>query len=402
MRPEQLLDAFERMFDPLAGKRRRRGKLVASGLPLFRVFFSTRPLKATNVEASPKILLHEVLQSPNSNVDDMAVNMLQGSPAKRPVVSLVSCQKKYIAGILARFQECGIRPFQIEPAACALLRIAEMRHRSPRKAKTVLRLFLGESDRGLAVLLTSGWPLMPRSFVVETDLNATVTSNVRTFDVWKTVWRGFGDRRRAHPRPAGIARVDRRGCAREAARRANPVARRSGTRQRINRLRHRGRLPEDELAGLRSGALDEAAAIAVGIVSLERSGVADSGRRLSRSVSLASQPRFEHAAGRRALGDQRAPLADVAIRSAGRERETGARSSALDAVRKFLSTRVLWTAYAHDIPAQLPENATLNSFYGVCGAREKREEGHRHQGQEIVHDADRRTDRPGRGGTQGG
>ncbi len=167
-----------------------------------------------------------MLQSPNSNVDDMAIDMLQGSPAKRPVVSLVSCQKKYISGILARFQECGIRPFQIEPAACALLRVAELRHRSPRKAKTVLRLFLGEGDRGLAVLSTSDWPLMPRSFVVEGDLTATVTSNVRMFDaLGKLCGADSAIDAGAHPRSAGTARIDRRGRARERAGAANSMAR---------------------------------------------------------------------------------------------------------------------------------------------------------------------------------
>src|SRR5260221_3046780 len=88
--PDELPVVLERILQPLVGKRRSRRRLVAFGLPLLRVFFSFRPLKATNVEVSPKVLLHEVLQSPNSNVDDMAIDLMQGSPGKRPVVSLVS------------------------------------------------------------------------------------------------------------------------------------------------------------------------------------------------------------------------------------------------------------------------------------------------------------------------
>src|SRR5262249_20103644 len=43
----------------------------------------------------------------------------------------------------------------------------------------------------------------------------------------------------------------------------------------------------------------------------------------------------------------------------------------VDAIRKFLSTRVVWTAYTHDIPERLPENSKLNSFYGICEMEKK-------------------------------
>ena len=43
----------------------------------------------------------------------------------------------------------------------------------------------------------------------------------------------------------------------------------------------------------------------------------------------------------------------------------------VDSIRKFLSTRVVWSTYTHDIPRQLPENSTLNSFHGVCETEKK-------------------------------
>ena len=43
----------------------------------------------------------------------------------------------------------------------------------------------------------------------------------------------------------------------------------------------------------------------------------------------------------------------------------------VDAIRKFVSTRILWTAYTHDIPSRLPKNSTLNSFHGICELEKK-------------------------------
>jgi hypothetical protein len=181
-RPGELPELLQRMLGPLVGKRHSLGKMVAFGLPMLRVFFSTRPLKASNVDVSPKVLLHEVLRSPNSNVDDMIVDSVQSAPGKRPVVSLTSCRKKYLTNLLAHIQECGVRPFRVEPAACALLRAAEQQYRAPRKAKTVLRLFLGHAE-GLAVLSAGGWPIVPRTFKLDTsDPSTVVVSTVRTLE----------------------------------------------------------------------------------------------------------------------------------------------------------------------------------------------------------------------------
>jgi hypothetical protein len=38
----------------------------------------------------------------------------------------------------------------------------------------------------------------------------------------------------------------------------------------------------------------------------------------------------------------------------------------VDAVRQFLATRILWTAYTHDLPSRLPTNAQLVSLQGLC------------------------------------
>ena len=35
-------------------------------------------------------------------------------------------------------------------------------------------------------------------------------------------------------------------------------------------------------------------------------------------------------------------------------------------MRHFLATRILWTAYTHDLPTRLPTNAQLVSLQGLC------------------------------------
>jgi hypothetical protein len=49
----------------------------------------------------------------------------------------------------------------------------------------------------------------------------------------------------------------------------------------------------------------------------------------------------------------------------------------VEAVRKFLGSRVVWTSYAHDIPTRLPANASMTAFEGVCEleATGKKKEG---------------------------
>ena len=127
---------------------------VAIGLPALRVFFSTRPIQADNREASPEVLLHEVLQSPNLNTDDMVVDMIRLRPGQRPLASIVACRKKYLSGVLSALEAGGVEPWVAEPSPCALLRDAARRLRPPGRSKAYVRAILGDGQ-GLAVLITA-------------------------------------------------------------------------------------------------------------------------------------------------------------------------------------------------------------------------------------------------------
>src|SRR5262249_17499297 len=103
--PEQLPGALGKWRAAEGVRAGRSRQAVSASIPAQRVFFSTRPIKTTNVNASPQVLLHEVLQSPNVNIDEMVIDLVQLNPGKRPVASIVASRRKYFSGVLAAFQE---------------------------------------------------------------------------------------------------------------------------------------------------------------------------------------------------------------------------------------------------------------------------------------------------------
>ena len=48
------------------------------------------------------------------------------------------------------------------------------------------------------------------------------------------------------------------------------------------------------------------------------------------------------------------------------EKEKSELTEKVDAMRRFLATRILWSAYTHDLPARLPDNAQFASLQGCC------------------------------------
>lgn len=162
--PEEMAAAVGRL---LAGAVRREDlsrSRVSVGLPTLRIFFSTRSIQAKHREAAPLTLLHEVIQSPSLNLDEMAVDLIKPKVGGKPLASLASCRKRYLSEVMAALDGAEVRADRAEPAPCAMVRVAAWRHRSPRKARSLVRVFLG-ADQGLAVL-TSGddLPLMWRPF----------------------------------------------------------------------------------------------------------------------------------------------------------------------------------------------------------------------------------------------
>ncbi|MEW4568899.1 hypothetical protein AB1L88_13625 [Tautonia sp. JC769] len=159
---------IQRLLEPLRTSQGWRRAPIAVGMPGLGVFFSTRPvqLQRNAEDQSPQVLLHEILQSANLNIDHMQVDALRWQPGRRPLASVAACRKKALGPILEALEDCEIRPYQIEPAPCALLRAAVERFRTPRRCPTVLRVFLGR-EHALAVMTADDLPLMWRYFPIE-------------------------------------------------------------------------------------------------------------------------------------------------------------------------------------------------------------------------------------------
>ena len=159
--PNELLSVIEHMLQSLQGRKQHRLQ-VAIGLPNARVFFGTRPLRG-GADSSPEGVMQKLLCSANISIADLTIDLIKSTVDKSPLASVAACRKKYMAAVLGVLQRCGARAVRAEPAPYALVRAAARQHRPPRRAGTLLRIFLGAQE-GLAVLTVGGLPLAWRTF----------------------------------------------------------------------------------------------------------------------------------------------------------------------------------------------------------------------------------------------
>jgi Tfp pilus assembly protein PilN len=183
-----LAPALEQLLASCVTPEERTRCRVSVGVPALRVFFSARPIQAKHQDASPAALLHEVLQSPTLNIDDMIVDMIKHRLGRRTLACIISCRKRYFSMVLAALQAGGVQPARCEPAPCALLRHAARKYKPPRGARSLVRVFLGKGQ-GLAVLVTDGdLPLMWRPFGLpagsEWDAISAAVASVRSPGVY--------------------------------------------------------------------------------------------------------------------------------------------------------------------------------------------------------------------------
>ena len=364
--PDQLGNVLNRVLAPLQSRWKRFPLNVAVGLSGQRVFYSTRPFKSTNAEASPEMLLHEVLQSASISVDDMALDVVKSKPDKRAVASIVSCRRKYLSGLLTAFGTAGVNPFRAEPAPCALLRVAALRNRVPRKAKTIVRMFL-RADQGLAVLSVGNVPFVWRYFSLrpggEANAFLSVTRTLQTLskpcgnespiDVIlfhgrpelreliesEQLQDGLGISTKWLEGPAldesAVAFGLALGCLNEGTE-SFDLARSLRPRRSLWEL-----FPWGEVA------LQTALIICMGLFLANRSA------HLDKTYSIVSKAIGEHV-WLHSLDEQ-----DL-------EKEKKDLQLKVEAVRKFLGSRIVWTSYARDIPTRMPKQVTINGIEGMC------------------------------------
>ena len=365
--PEELDAVIERILTPYRASGKRQGRCVSLGLPTDRVFFVTRPVRTSDSETPPHVLLREVLQSATISIDEMVVDLMKTKPDKRLVASIVSCRKKYLTGLLTAVEGSGgVRVLRAEPAACALLRAAAERHRAPRRAKTVLRIFVG-SERGLAVVATANMPFCWRFFSLpQGNEAAAILSIIR---VLQTLAKHYGvesppDAVMLHGRAELRGLLDDGGFQKQV---AVPVTWHEGPG-----------LDDSEIAfGLALGCLDQGTT------------TFDLARTLKRPASIRELFPWGELALQLALllcvalfltghlNNLKSAHATAQAENAKRDWLTSVPEAKLlkekkeleqkvVAIRGFLSSRIVWTAYTRDIPSRLPSNARLMSFFGVC------------------------------------
>lgn len=360
--PDELPDALDRILAPLLDKRRRIP--VAIGLPGSRLFFSTRPT-AHGASATPEAMLQKTLCSANIAVEDLVVDSLTNKANRLAVASVAACRRKYMAHVVGILGRLGVRPFRAEPAPCALTRLAAREHRSPRRAKIVMRVFLN-ATHGLAVLVSNDIPLAWRAFLLSAGSEKfAILSAARTL---RTQHQHYGleaslDYAMIHGRPdlqerlrqehfpteigtrvlwyegpgldeVAMARGLAMGCAVSDAP-GFDLSRTLKARASIREI-----FPWGDLAftGILVGAM--------GLVMGSHAVKLDE----SYAVEKARSSRYKCASANIKELDKQAK--DMATR--------------IDAVRKFLETRMLWTSYTRDIQEQLPAATILNSFDGQC------------------------------------
>jgi hypothetical protein len=158
---DRLVDHLAKIFEPWKKHSVWRKAPIVVGLSTLGTFFSTRPLRVQSCDATPQVLLHEMLRSSTLNIDDMEVDMIKHLVGKQPVASVLACQKKVVSPLLRVIRELGLSPQFAEPAPCALLRDGVRQHKSPKRAKSVLRIFLGDTT-ALAILTALDVPLLWR------------------------------------------------------------------------------------------------------------------------------------------------------------------------------------------------------------------------------------------------
>jgi hypothetical protein len=364
--PDQLSNVLSRLLDFSSDRRTRSAIPVAVGIPSKRIFFSTRPIRTANDQATPQILLHEVFQSPNLNIDDMAVDLIRAQPEKRKVASIVSCRKKYLSGVLGSLEGLNVRLARVEPAPCSLLRVAAREWPTPRNARNVVRIFLG-AEQGLAVAVASNLPLVWRTFdLPKGEEGVALRSIIRSLETL-VVFCGVEtpiDLVAFHGRPDlrdGMATAD--------------LAEDLGVR-----------IHWSDGPGL------DNASIAYGLA-LSASKPDDEGFDLARTskpqarlrdlfpwreavlhlLLLGGMALFMANEGQRVEQDcsnlqEEIDRLDRLGTMPGGElaKEQKILEERVKAVRSFLSGRVAWTAYTNDVAVRLPAGAVLTSFNGVA------------------------------------
>jgi hypothetical protein len=360
--PENAEEVIKRLIKPLLSHKRR--SLVAVGLPSARIFFGTRLTRA-GADVTPESVLQKAFSSTNIRIDDLSVDLLKSAVNKVPIASVAACRKKYMTGVIAILNQLRVRPFCAEPEACALVRVAAQQGRFPRRAKTVLCVFLN-ATHGLAVMTVGGVPLAWRQFILPAGSeDLAILSAARTLETQQ--------------KHNGI----------ESAPSYALICGREDVHERLRRKQ----FPSDMARRViwHDGPSFSGRAAAYGLA-LGCLGAKVAGFDLSREMKLRAPiaeifpwadlvfAAFLVAVMAVVLGFHAMDVSELCAQveaksslhtclaaggAAHVEQDEKALEQKVDAVCKFLDSRILWTSYTYEISQRLPPNSRLRLFQGL-------------------------------------
>jgi hypothetical protein len=341
--------------------RQRRRTAVCIGLAPEQTFFATRTFEDSSQEAPTAAAL--LAASGNGSLDETsaAADSVRSKLRRTTIYSIAACRRGLAEELSRVLKESGIENGRLEPAPCSVLEVADRSAKPPHAWKVLVRALVGENG-GIAMLVVNGKPMLWRRFALAAGQEAVnIASAVRHVEVHAMANLGVRD-------VAGLFIQGKL---------EDPL---------IERLRQELSI---EVAAAKGAGPDEATyslAMALSACKKDQDRI-DLFRSIRPPPTLGQVFPRRMAAGmvvaaaamaailwynlsdlqeeHRGLNTQNASFKWAqGMRTEAISAERKNLSAEVDAVQKFLGTRVIWSNYLRDLPTRLPSNACLQSFVG--------------------------------------
>lgn len=345
--------------------RQRRHVPVCVGIAGEQAFFTTRFLDGQQRKESPSAaeLLEACGASHAWEKEEAASDFVRTKLPGGQAYSLAAAKRELAEEIFAALQGAGVRSARMEPAPWSLLAAADREASPPPKWRNVVRVLLLEND-GLAILAVGGRPALWRRFPVDRRSPAfSITSAIRVLQIYAR--QNFDLRSicgvflQGHVGDGFVEQVrEDVGLAVEAGSGSGPTDDQYSLGLALSAKNAKGR-SLDLLRGLRPApSIREIFPWSLAGLTVFL-GVCMALLLWNESTALAAQcESFE----RRNVAH---PWAQ-GLTMAAVNKERDVLLAEVAAVRRFLTSRIIWSDYLRDLPTRLPTNACLSSISGFC------------------------------------
>jgi len=341
--------------------RQRRHLSVCVGLAAEQTFFTTRTFEQGS-EGAPTAATLLAGSGGSLDAASAAADYVRSKLHHATVYSVAACRRSLAEELSQALREAGVEKARLEPAANALLDLADRSAKPPRAWKVFARVLLGENG-GLSILVVNGRPVLWRRFALTKNQEAvSIASAVRHVEVHALSNLGV----------RGVTGILVQGSVEESL---------------VDRLR------QEVAAEVRAapGPGKDAAAYSLALALSARK--KESSDRIDLFKAIRPPPTLTEMFPRKlAMGMAMAAAAMALVmwymltnlegehqglctqnasykwaQSVRTDVINGDRKSLSDevtAVQQFLGTRAIWSNYLRDLPTRLPSNSCLQSFNG--------------------------------------